>query len=50
MHRLALAEGMRLSDKAGQPLPQRVVPALDIVGLVADFTERLMLPWGMAFW
>ena len=43
VHQLRFREGQRFSDKARQPLAQRIVPALDMCGLPGIFATRRML-------
>jgi hypothetical protein len=43
MHVIALGEGERLSDEAPQPLAQRAIRALHVIGLSAPFAHRLVL-------
>ena len=43
VHLEALAKGKRLTDEPGQPLPQRVVPSLDVARLTLALVRGLML-------
>jgi hypothetical protein len=46
MHHLALGEGERFAHEAAQPLAQREIPPLHVVGLSAVFAHRFMLLLG----
>jgi len=43
VHPVALAERERLPDEPGQPLPQRVVPPLNVTGLAVALVRGLVL-------
>jgi hypothetical protein len=43
MHAVAFAEGERPADESPQALPQRVVPALDVIRLPTLLADRGML-------